>query len=76
MKKIEKLKLNQFSKDELGKRELSHLRGGAGSGSGSAGSSCKCACVCSCGCSGNESSTESSNTSTGVSEKSGNTPAS
>ncbi len=31
MKKLKKLKLNQLSKAEMGKRELNHLRGGCGS---------------------------------------------
>lgn len=35
MKKIEKLKLNQLSKEELKKRELNQIRGG---------SCCKCCC--------------------------------
>ncbi len=28
MKKIKKLKLNQLSKDELGKREMNYIKGG------------------------------------------------
>jgi hypothetical protein len=42
MKKIEKLKLNQFSMAELNQRRMNMLRGG---------SSCEsmCACVCSSG---------------------------
>jgi natural product precursor len=61
MKKIGKLKLNQLSKAELGKKELSYLRGGTYYGGG------VCACICSCPCSGSsESSDESSSTSSGV----------
>ena len=37
MKKIEKLKLNQLSKDELKKRELNHIKGGSDE-------CCKCCC--------------------------------
>ena len=37
MKKIEKLKLNQLSKDELKKRELNQIKGGSDE-------CCKCCC--------------------------------
>lgn len=40
MKKLGKIKLNQFSKDELERRKMNALKGGCGS------------CGCSCGCTG------------------------
>lgn len=40
MKKLGKIKLNQFSKDELERRKMNALKGGCGS------------CSCACGCEG------------------------
>lgn len=37
MKKLGKIKLNQFSKDELDRRKLNALKGGCGCSSGSCG---------------------------------------
>jgi natural product precursor len=58
MKKLGKLKLNQFSKAELGRKELSNLRGGEYYSGGS----CKCGCCCACACPNNtENSTDTAN---------------
>lgn len=40
MKKLGKLKLNQFSKDELDRRKMNVLKGGCGCGGGSSSGSC------------------------------------
>lgn len=39
MRKLKKIKLNQFSKDELDKRKMDALKGGCGCAS-------KCSCTC------------------------------
>ena len=43
MKTLGKIKLNQFSKEELDQRKLNALRGGDTC-------SCSCSCACSCTC--------------------------
>lgn len=40
MRKISKIKLNQFSQDELSRRKLNALKGGCGCTSNDCGSSC------------------------------------
>lgn len=45
MKKLGKIKLNQFSKDELDRRKLNALKGG-----------CDCKYTCGCYCTGNSTS--------------------